>query len=117
MGRRLALAVALLGDPSTIILDEPVNGLDPDGVIRIRTLLRGASGSFRGVGRVRAVDLLLHPVRLRIAQTCLGDRVLTTSKPRAELPEIVPATLYRQVAAPADGGVLEVVDERRVRGR
>ena len=33
MGQRLGLAVALLGDPSTIILDEPVNGLDPDGVI------------------------------------------------------------------------------------
>lgn len=40
MGQRLGLAVSLLGDPSTIILDEPVNGLDPDGVIWIRTLLR-----------------------------------------------------------------------------
>ncbi len=40
MGQRLGLAVALLGDPHTLILDEPVNGLDPDGVIWIRNLLK-----------------------------------------------------------------------------
>ncbi len=63
-----------------------------------------------------ATEVLLHPVRLRIAQAFLGDRALTTSELRAELPEVPTATLYRQVAALADGGVLEVVDERRVRG-
>ena len=41
MGQRLGLASALLGDPQTLILDEPVNGLDPDGVRWIRTLLKG----------------------------------------------------------------------------
>jgi ABC-2 type transport system ATP-binding protein len=40
MGQRLGLAVALLGDPHTLILDEPVNGLDPEGVLWVRTLLR-----------------------------------------------------------------------------
>ena len=49
MGQRLGLAVALLGDPSTIILDEPVNGLDPDGVIWIRTLLRSLADEGRTV--------------------------------------------------------------------
>jgi ABC-2 type transport system ATP-binding protein len=39
MGQRLGIASALLGDPQTLILDEPVNGLDPDGVKWIRTLL------------------------------------------------------------------------------
>jgi ABC-2 type transport system ATP-binding protein len=40
MGQRLGIAVALLGRPQTIVLDEPVNGLDPDGVRWVRTLLR-----------------------------------------------------------------------------
>ncbi|MGO2361402.1 MAG: AAA family ATPase, partial [Brachybacterium tyrofermentans] len=40
MRRRLGLALALLPEPSTLILDEPANGLDPEGMIWMRTLLR-----------------------------------------------------------------------------
>jgi ABC-2 type transport system ATP-binding protein len=40
MGQRLGIASALLGDPSTVILDEPVNGLDPEGILWIRNLLK-----------------------------------------------------------------------------
>lgn len=61
-------------------------------------------------------ELLLHPVRLRIVKAFLGDRDLTTLQLRGLLPEVATATLYRQVATLVDAGILEVVDERRVRG-
>ncbi|WP_214368458.1 helix-turn-helix domain-containing protein [Pseudonocardia sp. H11422] len=61
-------------------------------------------------------DVLLHPVRLRIAQAFLGDRALTTSDLREELPDVPAATLYRHVASLVDAAVLQVVSERRVRG-
>lgn len=41
MGQRLGIAAALLGEPGTLVLDEPVNGLDPEGIRWIRGLLRG----------------------------------------------------------------------------
>lgn len=65
---------------------------------------------------MRASELVLHPVRLRIAQTFLGGRRLTTAELREELPDVAPATLYRQIGALVDGGMLEVIDERKVRG-
>jgi DNA-binding transcriptional ArsR family regulator len=61
-------------------------------------------------------DVLLHPVRIRILQTLHGSDPLTTAQLRARLPDIAPATMYRHVGALADAGVLEVVDEKRVRG-
>jgi ABC-2 type transport system ATP-binding protein len=49
MGQRLGIATALLGDPHTIILDEPVNGLDPEGIRWIRSLLQGLAAEGRTV--------------------------------------------------------------------
>jgi ABC-2 type transport system ATP-binding protein len=49
MGQRLGIASALLGDPQTVILDEPANGLDPEGILWIRTLLKQLASEGRTV--------------------------------------------------------------------
>lgn len=49
MGQRLGIAAAMLGDPKTLVLDEPVNGLDPEGVKWVRTMVRYLAGEGRTV--------------------------------------------------------------------
>jgi ABC-2 type transport system ATP-binding protein len=49
MGQRLGIASALLGDPATLILDEPVNGLDPEGIRWVRDLIKGLAAEGRTV--------------------------------------------------------------------
>ncbi len=49
MGQRLGIASALLGDPATVMLDEPVNGLDPEGILWIRNLLKELANEGRTV--------------------------------------------------------------------
>jgi ABC-2 type transport system ATP-binding protein len=49
MGQRLGIASALLGDPHTVMLDEPVNGLDPEGILWIRKLLKSLADEGRTV--------------------------------------------------------------------
>jgi len=49
MNQRLGIAVALLGDPETLIFDEPINGLDPDGILWIRNLMKSLAAEGRTV--------------------------------------------------------------------
>lgn len=71
MGQRLGIAAALLGDPQVLILDEPVNGLDPDGVRWVRHLLRNLAAEGRTV-------LLSSHLMSEMAQT--ADHVIVLGK-------------------------------------
>jgi DNA-binding transcriptional ArsR family regulator len=62
------------------------------------------------------VDLLLHPVRLRVVHAMSGGRTLTTAQLCDLLPDVSKATVYRHVGLLAEGGLLEVDGEHRVRG-
>jgi ABC-2 type transport system ATP-binding protein len=73
MGQRLGIATALLGDPSTLVLDEPVNGLDPEGIRWIRELLRDRAAGGRTV-------LVSSHLMSEMAQT--ADHLLVVGKGR-----------------------------------
>ena len=49
MNQRLGIAAALLGDPETVLFDEPINGLDPDGILWIRNLMKSLAAQGRTV--------------------------------------------------------------------
>jgi DNA-binding transcriptional ArsR family regulator len=62
------------------------------------------------------LDLLLHPVRIRIIHALSGSQVRTTAELADRLSNVSRATVYRQVALLVEGGILDVAEERRVRG-
>ncbi|MEU0570987.1 helix-turn-helix domain-containing protein [Nonomuraea sp. NPDC005983] len=65
---------------------------------------------------LKLLELLAHPVRLRIVHAMRGGRALTTAQLCARIPDASKAMLYRHVDLLAASGILEVADERRVRG-
>jgi hypothetical protein len=65
---------------------------------------------------VDTLDLLLHPVRIRIVHAMSGGRTLTTSDLCARLPDVPKTTVYRHVGLMTAAGVLEVAGEQRVHG-
>jgi hypothetical protein len=65
---------------------------------------------------METLELLAHPVRLRIVHAMRGGRTLTTARLGELLPDVSKAMLYRHVGLLMGGGVLELTEERRVRG-
>src|SRR5262249_18943663 len=118
MRQRLALAAALHGDPEILILDEPANGLDPEGVRWLRDLLRGLASQGRTVlvsshllaevAQIADSVLILDRGRL-ITHSPLADLMAGTQQPvrsRNPIPEELKAALT------ADGATARVAADR-----
>ena len=124
MGQRLGVAAALLGDPGVLILDEPANGLDPEGILWIRTLLKRLAKEGRTVflsshlmsEMAQTADHLVVIGRGRlIADTSVDDFVQRASTGAAVRVVSEQATALRDALAAHDArvdsverGVLEV---------
>jgi ABC-2 type transport system ATP-binding protein len=124
MGQRLGIAAALLGDPRTLILDEPVNGLDPEGVLWVRNLVRHLAGQGRTIflsshlmsEMALTADHLIVIGRGRIIADAPADEIVaraTTSAVRVRSPHA--AQLVELLRGPGvvvtslEPGLLEVV--------
>ncbi|SKC78347.1 ABC transporter ATP-binding protein [Krasilnikoviella flava] len=98
MGQRLGIAVALLGDPRTLVLDEPVNGLDPEGVLWVRHLAR------RLAAEGRTVFLSSH---LMTEMALTADHVIVIGRGRiladAPVRDVVEAVSRRAVTVRTPG--------------
>ncbi|WP_347345343.1 ATP-binding cassette domain-containing protein [Microbacterium sp.] len=125
MGQRLGIASALLGDPHTLILDEPVNGLDPEGVRWVRQFVRHQAASGRTVllsshlmsEMAQTADHLIVLGRGKVlADAPLGDivRAWTTSRVVVRTPRAT--ELAQALTAPDVTIVTTAADTMRIEG-
>jgi ABC-2 type transport system ATP-binding protein len=117
MGQRLGIASALLGDPATVILDEPANGLDPEGILWIRTLLKNLAADGRTVFLsshlmseiAQTAEHLVVVGRGRlIADTTVAEIVAEASKGSAVRVRTPEATRLREAIAGEDVRVVSL---------
>ncbi|MCI1896664.1 MAG: ABC transporter ATP-binding protein [Ancrocorticia sp.] len=111
MGQRLGVAIALIGDPNVLLFDEPVNGLDPDGVRWIRTLMRGLASEGR---TVLVSSHLMSEMALTADQLIvIGRGRLIASGPIREFTENAAHTTVR-VAGPDIGAVVDTLKKASI---
>lgn len=123
MGQRLGIAAALLGDPATIILDEPVNGLDPEGVLWVRQLVKHLAAEGRTVFlsshlmsemALTADHLIVLGKGRIIADAPVADIIAGGTGPRLRVRSPQASLLAELVAAPdvtitrSESGLLEI---------
>jgi ABC-2 type transport system ATP-binding protein len=122
MGQRLGIASALIGDPGVLLFDEPINGLDPEGILWVRTLLQGLAGEGRTIlvsshlmseMSLTATDLVVIGRGRLIAETTVDDFIasntVATVLARSPDPDRLAAALGAAGAAVtrrADGALL-----------
>ena len=106
MRQRLALATTLLGDPRVLLLDEPANGLDPEGIAWLRGLLRHLAGEGR---TVLVSSHVLSEVQQTVDDVVIIARGrLVHASPLAELAHLTVPTVT--VAAPDAAGLARLVE-------
>ena len=119
MGQRLGIAGALLGDPAILMFDEPVNGLDPEGILWIRNLMRSLAAEGRTVlvsshlmsEMEYTADHLLVIGRGRLIADCgMAEFIARGSGQAVRVRTPQPDALARAVAA-AGGSVAAAADD------
>ena len=107
MGQRLGLASALLGDPATVLLDEPANGLDPEGILWLRSLLRGLAAEGRTV--FVSSHLMAETAETAGHVVVIGRGKLIADVPVAELTQMVSSRHPIRVRSPQADLLSEVL--------
>lgn len=125
MGQRLGIAAALLADPAVVVLDEPVNGLDPEGVLWIRNLLKELAAEGRTVFvsshlmsemALTAEHLVVVGRGRLLADTTMAEFVRSAGRDEVALKSPQAGLLRELLAGPGVEIVSDAPGELRVRG-